>query len=123
MSKRVGKRRYPPGLKQQALDLLQVTGNVTAIAAQLGVHRTTVHYWLRQAQLRGQPGLDRGAQASDSRDRRIAELERQIASLEAMLGRKEVETRFFEGALRRIEELRRKSGGSGETPSTPKSGS
>ena len=116
-----GKRRIPPGLRQQALDLLQVSGNVTAIAKQLGVHRSKVHYWLRQAQKKGLGAIERPVAVADPRDRRIVELERQIASLEGMLGRKEVELRFFKRALRRIEEPRPQNGDTGATPSTPRS--
>ena len=122
MSRKGGLRRFPPGLRQRALELLQVTGNVSALARQLGVHRTTLYYWIRQARKKGLV-LDPQVLETpvDPQARRIQELERQIAVLEGVVGRQAVENGFFRGALRRVEESRPKRAGDGETASTPKS--
>ncbi len=122
MSKKRGGRRYPPGLRQRALELLQVSGNVTALAEQLGLHRTTLHYWVRQARKKGLSEAEpRGQTPADPRDRRIQELERQLGVLEGVVGRQAMEIGFFKGALRRIEESQLNKGGAGGTVSTPKS--
>ena len=122
MSRKGGLRRFPPGLRQRALELLQVTGNVGALARQLGVHRTTLYYWIRQARKKGLV-LDPQVLETpvDPQARRIQELERQIAVLEGVVGRQAVENGFFRGALRRVEESRPKTAGDGEIASTPKS--
>jgi hypothetical protein len=57
----------------------------------------------------------------EPRDRRIRELEKKVAELEGVIGKKTLELDFFAGALRRIEESRRKRDKSGATASTPKS--
>jgi transposase-like protein len=104
------------------LELLQVTGNVSALARQLGVHRTTLHYWIRPARKKGlvaDPELPQTP--PDPQARRIQELERQIAVLEGVVGRQAVENGFFRGALRRVEESQPRTAGDGETASTPKS--
>ncbi len=122
MSRKKGLGRYPPGLRQRALELLQVSGGVSALAKQLGLHRTTLHYWVRQARKKG---LRESGAASDipadPRERRIQELERQLGVLEGVVGRQAVEIGFFRGALRRIEESQPKKADTGGSVSTPKS--
>jgi transposase-like protein len=104
------------------LELLQVSGNVSALARQLGVHRTTLHYWVRQVHKKGLVADPQAPETpADPQARRIQELERQIAVLEGVVGRQAVESGFFRGALRRVEESRPKTAGDGGTASTPKS--
>ena len=121
MSRRKGVGRFPPGLRQRALELLQVSGNVSALAQQLGLHRSTLHYWVRQARKKGLGSGVAGPVEADPRERRIQELERQISVLEGVVGRQAVEIGFFKGALRRIEESQPKKAGAGGTVSTLKS--
>ena len=112
--------RYPAGFRQQALERLKVTGNVAALARELGVHRSLLYYWKNQ-QHGGEPAAP-GGEETDLNCYRIRELEQQVASLEGVIGRQELELDFFVGALRRVEEKRRSKDGSGETGSTNRSG-
>jgi transposase-like protein len=110
-------KRYPAGVRESALERLELGVNVSELAEQLGLHRCTLYYWKRQALEAAAGGKD----PLEARDYRIRELESQVAGLEAELGRAELERRFFEAALRRIEESRQSKGSSGETASSPRS--
>jgi len=110
-------KRYPAGVREDALDRMRLGVNVSELAEQLGVHRATLYIWKRQA-AGGAAAPEEDGQAAapmDARDHRIQELQAQVAGLQSELGRAELEKRFFEAALRRIEESRRKKEGSGET--------
>lgn len=78
-------RRYPPELKQRAIDLVRKAaaeqgyqyGAVTRIAGQLGVNEESLRQWVRQAEVdRG----ERGGLTSDERAR-MRELERENREL------------------------------------------
>src|ERR1017187_5649398 len=111
-------RRHPIGLKQQAVEGMNLGENVSALARELGVDRINLYRW--RAELikvpSGEPGV-----TYDPQQQRIQELEAKIAGLERTLGRKEMELDFFAGALRRIKGTRQQRSISGETASTRKS--
>ena len=105
--------------RQQALERMKTSRNVKALAKELGVSRELLYLWKHQAEGRkraSEPGED-----EDPRDRRIRELEKRVGELQGCLGQKTLELDFFAGALRRIEESRRKKGKIGGVASTPKS--
>jgi hypothetical protein len=83
------------------------------------VARQQLYWWKQQAERRQKP-REPGA-TEDPRDRRIRELQSKVGELEGVIGQKTLELDFFAGALRRIEESRRKKGKPGATASTPKS--
>ena len=95
--------------------------NVKVLAEELGVARQLLYVWKQQAEGRRQANEPRVSE--DPRDRRIQELEKKVGELQGCLGQKTLELDFFAGALRRIEESRRRKGKTGATASTPKSAS
>lgn len=111
-------QRYPAGVRQSALERMQLGVNVSALAVELGVDRTTLYYWKRQAEA---PPAPPEAAALEQRDYRIRELESRVAALETQLGQASLETRFFKAALRRIEASRPQSARPGATASSPRS--
>lgn len=111
--------RWPPALRQRALERMRRGENVEALAAELGATRSLLYWWKQRAEGRLKPRHS-GA-AEDPRDRRIRELERKVGELEGVIGQKALELDFFAGALRRIEERRQRRSSSGEMASTPKS--
>ena len=109
--KRVSK--YPEAFRRMALERLRNCASVSALAVELGVHRTVLYHWLRQA----------GAQATDATATSpVRELRKQVRNLKQVLAEKTLEVDFFKGALQKIEARRESSGGSGGTASTIKSG-
>lgn len=113
-------RRHPIGLRQQAVERMQLGESVSGLARELGVDRITLYRWrLKSTQATG--GGPTAAAAYDPQQQRIQELEAKIAGLEGTLGRKEMELDFFVGALRRIKETRQQTSVSGEKASTRKS--
>jgi len=116
-------KRYPISVQESAVEQMRLGVNVSQLAEQLGVSRGTLYQWKGRAERRDTTALV-GSPAADpleQRDYRIRELESRVAGLEGELGRAELEKRFFESALRRIEESRQKKENSGGTTSTPRS--
>jgi transposase-like protein len=109
-------RKFSPEFRQKALEQMKTCSNVSELARQLGIRRKWLYEW-RDAERRSDPA---GQQRSEQ-DRQIAELEKRIASLQQLAGRQAAEIDFFKGALRRIKELRQRSGESGGAASTTKS--
>ena len=104
---------------------------VSALARELGVHRQLLYKWRDavrrhgpEPRRRGRPKAARVLESSDRAkghkavDRAAAA---RIAELERLVGRQELELRFFQRALREIEASRRPSDGSGATASSPPS--
>ena len=123
MKKRKAQKRYPASVRESVLERMRLGVNQSELARQLGVDRTTLYLWKRKMQRRGTPDkpVAQPEDAIDERDYRIRELQSQVAGLEGELGRAEVEKRFFEAALRRVEGSRPKKEDSGGTASSPRS--
>ncbi|MFN3326037.1 MAG: transposase [Bryobacteraceae bacterium] len=122
-------RRYPESVRETAMERMRLGVNISALADELGVHRSTLYEWKERLVEGGADGSAPAARREtlsdvprDGRELRIQELEAKVAGLEAELGRSAQEVRFFRGALRKIEESRRSSEGTGGTASTQKSG-
>jgi transposase-like protein len=112
-------RRYPVGMKQQVIGRMKAGENVKALAGELGINRTLLYVWKRNAV--GQPYGSAAGEPQDLRDQRIRELEAKVAQLEGTLGRRGQEIDFFLAALRGIAALRQPKNGNGERASTEKS--
>ena len=110
---------WPAEFRQRALEQMKTCQNVKVLAKELGVARQLLYLWKQQAEERKNPS-EPGA-SEDPRERRIRELEKQVGELKGVVGQKTLEADFFAAALRRIEELRRRTGKPGVTASTPKS--
>ena len=105
--------------RQRALERMKTCKNVTLLARELGVAPQLLYIWKQQAE--GRKKASEPDASEDPRERRIRELEKQVGELKGVVGQKTLEADFFAGALRRIEESRRKKGKTGATASTPKS--
>jgi transposase len=104
--------KYPEAFRRMALERLKNCASVSALAVELGVHRTILYHWQRQA---GEQGT--GATATSP----VRELRKQVRNLKQVLADKTLEVDFFKGALQKIEARRRSNKGSGETASTTRS--
>jgi len=111
--------RWPAEFRQRAVERMKSCPNVKVLAKELGVARQLLYVWKLQAE--GRRKASEPSANEDPRDRRIGELEKQIGELKGVIGQKTLEVDFFAGALRRIEESRRKKEEAGATASTPKS--
>src|SRR5262249_52501538 len=96
-----------------AVERMRLGCNVSALAEELGVGRGTLYRW-GEAEERSATG----AEAMDAQQHRMKELESQVAQLQSELGRSSLENRFFQSALRRVEESRQSRSDDGETVST-----
>ena len=88
--------------------------SVTALAQELGVHRTVLYHWQRQLEVAG----DSSASVTSP----VRELRRQVRDLKRVLAEKTMEVDFFTGALQKVEARRQSSRGSGGTASTTRFG-
>ena len=127
MAKKKDKRGYvyhPESLRVAAVERMKLGCNVSNLAKELGVARTSLYCWLWKTEGQLAVGDSSAGVAADfdPRDHKVKELESKLAQLESELGRRSLEISFFKGALRRIEESRQSRGNSGGTASTPKSG-
>jgi len=111
--------RFPAEFRQRALERMKNCENVKVLAKELGVSRQLLYIWKQQAE--GRKKASAQGASEDPRDRRIVELEKTVGELKGVIGQKTLELDFFAGALRRIEESRRRKGKTGATASTPKS--
>ena len=119
------RRKYPLEFRQQALERLKTTHNVTALARELGIRRKWLYAWRSQARAAAQAGGNvpspAGVEAVTEAER--AAWQQRIAELERLVGRQAAEIDFFKGALRRVKERRQSSGATGGGASTRRSGS
>jgi transposase len=128
MSKTVH-RSFGVAFKRAILARLEGGEVVSALAAEIGVHRQLIYKW-RDAARAGRLGRRRGPPTKAERLAREAglaeagELElarRKIAELERKVGQQAVDLDFFRGALRRIEGSRPAGEEPGVTRSSPRS--
>lgn len=116
------RRQFSREFKVTALRRMETTGNVTALAEELGINREMLYYWREKVAAGGIDGLK-----NSGRPRPVAEAsealtaEARVAQLERKLGQQAFELDFFKGALRRIEASRRPSDGPGATASSSRS--
>jgi len=110
--KRVGKYRL--SFRQMAMERMKDCPSVSALAEELGVHRTVLYHWQRQLDAAG----DSSARATSP----VRELRRQVRDLKRVLAEKTLEVDFFKGALQKVEARRQSNTGSGGTASTTRSG-
>ena len=112
-------RFYPVGVQHAAVERMKFGCNVSALAEELEVNRTTLYYWMRKSK-DGQPASAEIA-SIDPALHRIQELIQKVAEQEGVIGRQALEISFFKDALRRIEESRQKKSRRGENVFTKKS--
>lgn len=110
--------QYADGLKETVVARMRLGECIVSLSEELGIHRSTLHEWKRHG-----TGLEGGGGDQSPEGQKIRELAGKVGHLEAALGRKELELDFFVGALRRVEDLSRRSSESGGTGCTTRSGS
>jgi transposase len=108
--KRVNK--YPRAFQLMALERMKNCESVSALAEELGIHRTVLYHWKNHLK-----AIEGGAADSP-----IRELRKQVRDLKRVLAEKTLEVDFFKGALQKIEARRQGSSNSGATASTTRSG-
>jgi|SRR5580658_16571 transposase-like protein len=115
-------RRHSREFKQQAVARMKESGNVQALARELGIQQKLLYTW--KYQFEGRPEKNhadyRGTPPPDTVETR---LRRENQQLKEALGEKAAEVDFFVAALRRVKQDRRSSGVSGDPASTPRSAS
>ena len=114
-------KRHPLRVRERAMERMRLGENVSELARELEVDRTTLYGWKRQ--LEGRRKLLPNGPEPDTRDVRIEELEGQVARLEGLVGRQWMELDFFDSALRRVRGKGPQSGSDGALASTPRSAS
>jgi transposase-like protein len=97
-----------------AMERMKDCPSVSALAEELGVHRTVLYHWQRQLEAAG----DSSARVTSP----VRELRRQVRDLKRVLAEKTLEVDFFKGALQKIEARRQSNTNSGGTASTTRSG-
>jgi transposase-like protein len=122
-------RSFSLEFKRAILARLGAGEVVSALAAEIGVHRQLIYKW-RDAERAGSLGRRRGPPTKAERLAREANLaeaselelaRRKIAELERKVGQQAVDLDFFRGALQRIEASRPASKEPGVTRSSPRS--
>jgi len=112
---RVAKQRgkeYPEPFRAMALERLERCANVTALAAELGVHRRLLYKWRDDFLPDGRGTRERAREVG---------LEQENARLKRLLAEKTLELDFFKGALQQVEARRQPGSGTGAKASTPTS--
>ena len=97
-----------------AVERLKDCASVSALADELGVHRTLLYQWQRKVE----DSDGRGSIATSP----VRELRKQVRDLKRVLAEKMLEVDFFKGALQKVEARRQSGRSSGETASTTRSG-
>lgn len=93
--------------------------DVSALAERIGVHRSLLYQWRKQAEQGEGPGPEVVAKTPE--EHKVARLAMRLAEAEAAVGHQQLQLDFFQSALRRVEALRKSRSGNGEKPFTPKS--
>lgn len=113
---RNGRHRYSREFKIAAVRRVNEGEAAGEVARDLGVNPHVFWRWRKQVAEKGEGGLQEWGRpkepAGASRASKAGQ-ERRIAELERLVGRQQMEIRFLDKALRRVEELRQQKKGSG----------
>jgi transposase len=107
--------KFPKAFREMAMERLKSCGSVTALAEELGVHRTLLYKW--REQMEGRESREGLAPIGEGK------LRIEIQKLKRVLAEKTMEVDFFKGALQKVEARRRNKETSGGKASSTKSGS
>jgi len=113
---RNGRRRYSREFKIAAVRRVMGGEAAGAVARDLGVNPHVLWRWRKQVAQKGEDQLQEWGRPKQIGDRNSVgngKAERRIAELERLVGRQQMEIRFLDKALRRVEELRQPKNGSG----------
>lgn len=116
------RRQFSRAFKLEAVRRFREAPNVEALSAELGIRRELLYKWDAKLKAGGEAALrNAGRPRPEAGSAQALSAERRIAELERLLGRKNLEIDFLDGALRRIEASRPPSGGPGGTAASPRS--
>lgn len=129
MSQRIGKwRKYPPEVRQRALERMKACDNISELARELGIRRKWLYKWSEQerdaATRTGNPAAsqaDADLASAASSSGQEAKLRKQVQDLQSKVAQQSLEIDFFKGALQRIEQRRRNREATTAPASTSKS--
>ena len=107
-------RKFSEAFRAQAVGRLRESDNVLALCRELRISRQLLYQW--RDRLDAEQGKLDPAVVTER------QLRHEIVKLKLALAEKTVQVDFLQGALEKIEALRRGSSGSGATASTSKSG-
>ena len=131
MSERKKRRSFTRDFKLSALARMAETPSIVGLAEELGVERRLLDCWREQYAAGGSDNLRRAGRpsAASSAERTtgrtsrrgptVADAQQRIAELERKIGQQQLEADFFREALQPVRGRRRRTGGPGETASTP----
>lgn len=110
--KRGAYKKYPKEFRQQAVELMASSENITALAKELGVPLMSLYGWRDQL----------GGREDAPRSKRYeSKLRKENSELKRLLADKVLEADFFRGALQAVEARRQQKSDSGAKTSTTKS--
>ncbi len=107
--------RRRPEVKQQTLDKMGLSENITKLAIVLGIPRSTLYLWRRQE-------LAKAESKRKKPKNREEELAREVLRLKEALAERCMDLDFFKGALQRIWERQQPNSAVVESASTTRSG-
>ena len=116
-----GKRRYSREFKIAAVRRVNEGEAVVEVARDLEIPIPVLWKWRKRVAEKGEDqlhdsGRPKGSKTSDKATE--AGQQRRIAELERLVGRQQMEIRFLDRALSRVEELRQEKNGDGAAAST-----
>lgn len=93
-------RRHTADFKLQAVQRMKSSANITELARELGVERKLLYVWKNEIEGRGKYG--EGGGSLSPVDRKLTQLENELAKTRAALAREVVKNDFFRTALRNL---------------------
>lgn len=105
--------RRGPEVKNQVLERMRTTKNISKLARELGIPRRTLYVWRDEE-------LARISVRTKRPKTRVELLQQEVAQLRDALGQASIDIDFFKGALQRIRDRRQPNSAAGESASTKK---
>jgi transposase-like protein len=116
---RDGRRRFTRDFKIAAVRRVLEGEDLGSVARDLEIGFELLWRWKKRVTEQGEEHLyDVGQRTPGKATSREASKERRIAELERLVGRQQLEIRFLDKALRRVEELRQEKIGDGGAASS-----
>jgi len=116
---RDGRRRFSQDFKVAAGRRVLEGEALASVARDLDIGYELLLRWKKRVTEKGEEHLyDIGQRSKKTVRSREASQQRRIAELERLVGQKELEIRFLDKALRRVEELRQPKNGAGGAASS-----
>jgi transposase-like protein len=135
MAKVSRQRRFSRAFKLKVISRMEAGESASELSRELNINRVILYHWRELFRRGGELALRSGsgrpkraealamaaARGSAGKASDLAEARRQIAALEAKVGRQQLDLDFFKQALQRIEASRRPSERPGVTASSSRS--